>query len=204
MKNGHQCNKITHWWLLRFTKQWVSSFCLKGRNVHPTPPQLIFDLQSSNKALWSVSTKPYKMAQDFQHSCFHFWKRRGCRGDKYYSREQTVLSKKSSGSTEAPTLALIKQPMSSTAENKGRRWWNWCSCFIRLAQMGLAGFVFHFHETSATFPGQHCHCFQVKGISKGLCIGGQWFASDSAQYPNLSQKKEFKCSVRLSVNNPIK
>lgn len=65
--------------------------------------------------------------------------------------------------------------------------------------MGLAGFVFHFHETSATFPGQHFHCLQAKGLR----VGGQCLANDSAQCPNLSQKKEFKCSVRLSVNNPI-
>lgn len=198
MKNGHQGNKITHWRILRLRKQWVSSFCLKGKNVHPTPPQFIFDLQSSNKALWSVSTKPFKMAQDFQHSSFRVLKRRGCGGGKGCSWGQSVQQREQG--LGGPWLwCACSSHLSSAAQSTGQWGWSRCSRSIRLAHMGPAGFMLHFHETSATFPGQHFHCLQAKG----LCVGGQWLASDSAQCPNLSQKKEFKCSVRLSVNNPI-
>lgn len=44
-----------------------------------------------------------------------------------------------------------------------------CFCLMRLAQMGLACFMFHVQDTSAIFPGQRFHCLQAKG----LCVRGR-------------------------------
>lgn len=54
-----------------------------------------------------------------------------------------------------------------------------------------------FHETLATFPGQHFHCLQAMGLR----AGGQGLDNCFAECPNLSLKKEFKHSDKLSAYN---
>jgi hypothetical protein len=110
--------------------------------------------------------------------------------------ENKQCSKESSGSMDALDSGIHETAtwiaLCRTKDNDDKIG---CFCLIRLAQMRLACLMFHFHKTSTTFPGQHIHCLQAKG----LCARGQRLVNCFVEYPNLSQKREFQQSDEFAL-----
>ena len=150
---------------------------LKGRNVLPTPPQFIFDLQSSNKALWSVSTKPYKNGSRFSTFEFPCFKKKRVWGWEVLQPRTDSAQQKEQDQRRPLAPALIQQPQERHHGEQKAAMIKLVLLFYKAGTDGpgrlRVSFSWNFsHISRATFP-----LFAGKGSPCRRPMSCQWFCS---------------------------